>query len=338
MNVTSSEISPTAGSSSSWSLPSPPLPSSRSSPPCRPPCPPPRSSESSVVPVVRVGPVVRVVPVVGLLPVGGVLGGPAGRGPAVGAGAGLVRGCRTGPPSTARSPSLAATVRPRSSSTCTGWSSSSGQSSLSPPMPAASWEATRGRRTPPGCPPGRPGWPAARGPGRSRRRAGRRPRRGRGERGPGPDGGEGPPPDHRASSRYPAPRTVRMRPGAQLAAQGADVHLDDVGVAVVGEVPDVVEDLATWRRPRRRAAPGVQDRELLGGQRDLDALAAARAGRGVDRRPPDRAAATGRARSAAAQQGPQPGDQDDVGERLGQVVVGAGVQRPRPRRTRRPWR
>ena len=42
-----------------------------------------------------------------------------------------------------------------------------------------------------------------------------------------------------------------------LGAQMADVHLDDVRVALEREVPDAVEDLAPWARPRPRGASGT---------------------------------------------------------------------------------
>jgi len=52
----------------------------------------------------------------------------------------------------------------------------------------------------------------------------------------------------------------------ELAAQPGDVHLDDVGVTLEVEVPDVVEKLALGDDRARVAGEVLEDRELAGGQ------------------------------------------------------------------------
>src|SRR6266540_4318176 len=81
----------------------------------------------------------------------------------------------------------------------------------------------------------------------------------------------------------------------ELVAQTPHVHLDDVGVALEVVVPDVLEDLALGDDLAPAAHQELQQGWPLPG--------------------------------APAQQGPQPGEQHRVGERLGQVVIGAGVER-----------
>ena len=112
----------------------------------------------------------------------------------------------------------------------------------------------------------------------------------------------------------------------ELAPQMADVDLDDVGVALEREVPHVVEDLAL-----RHDLPGAPQQELehgelARGERHLDVAAATPMGDRIDREVTggvhDRPGAAG-----AAEQRPQSGQEHDERERLGEVVVGAGVER-----------
>src|SRR6266508_448761 len=119
--------------------------------------------------------------------------------------------------------------------------------------------------------------------------------------------------------RPPAERRV------DLAAQVADVHLDDVGVAVVVGVPDVLEDLLLGHDLVAPAHQVLEQGELPGGEADLGGATAHLApGRveaevaGLEHRRS--------LRGAPPQQGAEPGHQHDVGERLGEVVVGADVK------------
>ena len=106
----------------------------------------------------------------------------------------------------------------------------------------------------------------------------------------------------------------------------ADVHLDDVRVALEGEVPHVVEDLGLRHDLAGAPHQELEHRELARGERDVDVAAAApvrdrvegEVAGGVD----------DRARSAGApEQRAQPGEEHDERERLGEEVVGAGVER-----------
>src|SRR5690606_10000247 len=69
--------------------------------------------------------------------------------------------------------------------------------------------------------------------------------------------------------------------GVDFAAQGADVHLDNVGVAVVGEVPDMFEDIGFRHHLTGAHGQVFQHRELFGGERDFLVTTAAQPGGGV---------------------------------------------------------
>src|SRR5581483_7641474 len=111
-----------------------------------------------------------------------------------------------------------------------------------------------------------------------------------------------------------------------LAAEVTHVDLDDVGVAVVGRIPDVFEDLGLRRDLAHLAHQELEEGELPGGEVELvvappgqvrgrvELEVAGRQHRRAGRCPP-------------AQQRPQPGGEHDEGERFGEEVVGAGVER-----------
>ena len=146
-------------------------------------------------------------------------------------------------------------------------------------------------------------------------------------------------PPGRAGSRRPAPSAALaaerlVDPQPQL----AHVDLDDVGVALEGEVPHVVEDLALRQHLARPPHQELQQRELP--RASASTLWRRRAAPGAR---PGRAQVAGRQhrgrpRPAPAHQRAQPGQQHHVRERLGQEVVGAGVQRLRLVGAPRSWR
>ncbi|CAO0831295.1 hypothetical protein SMICM17S_02541 [Streptomyces microflavus] len=70
----------------------------------------------------------------------------------------------------------------------------------------------------------------------------------------------------------------------------------------------------------------LQHRELLGGEGVLVLTAVDASGGGVDAKGADGQDGRGGAGPTPAQQGADPGDEDDVAEGLGQVVVRAGVE------------
>src|SRR5512132_2525975 len=111
----------------------------------------------------------------------------------------------------------------------------------------------------------------------------------------------------------------------ELVAQVAHVDLDDVGVALELVVPDVLDDLPLGHGLAPAAEQELQQGELAGGQLDLGLAPPGPLGRRVQAQVAG--LEHGRPLSGAApQQGPQPGHQHRVRERLGQVVVGAAVE------------
>ncbi|ANZ13603.1 hypothetical protein SNOUR_01415 [Streptomyces noursei ATCC 11455] len=112
-----------------------------------------------------------------------------------------------------------------------------------------------------------------------------------------------------------------------LAAQGADVDLDDRGAAVVGVVPHLVEDVLLGDHLAAAARQAGEHRELARGQGDLLLTATATQRASVQ---PEIAGAhrplRGTGLAAAPDQRTQPGEQHDEGEGFGQVVVCAGVE------------
>ena len=108
-------------------------------------------------------------------------------------------------------------------------------------------------------------------------------------------------------------------------AEVPDVDLDDVGVALEGVVPHMLEDLGLRDDLARLAHQVLEEGELAGGEDDLDLAPPAPVGGGVELEVAD--FEDGRMLpSTPAQQRPDAGDEDDVGERLRQEVVGAGVE------------
>ena len=165
---------------------------------------------------------------------------------------------------------------------------------------------------------------------------------GREQGGAGPDGravSHGQPPW--ASSRYPTPRTVCSADAPERLVdaqpQLPDVDLDDVGVPVEREVPDVLEDPALREHLAGVPEQVLQQRELPGAQRHRDVAAPHPVPGRVEPQVPGGEHRRSR-RPAPAHQRAQPGEQDDVREGLGEEVVGAGVQRLRLDVTRRSAR
>ena len=123
-----------------------------------------------------------------------------------------------------------------------------------------------------------------------------------------------------------------------LAAQVVHVLIDDVGRAVVGEVPDGLDDLRTGSA----RCPGGAGRTRAG--RTPWATAAARCSprqarllAGSSFRSPT-ASTAGRRRSSRRAERPQPGGELEQAERLDQVVVGARRPGRGPGRRPRPAR
>ena len=105
-----------------------------------------------------------------------------------------------------------------------------------------------------------------------------------------------------------------------------DVDLDDVRVALEVVVPHVVEDLTLRHDVALAPKQELEQRELARREIDLGIAAPHSLGRRIEAevaRLEHRRAFGG----AAPDQRPQPRDEDRVRERLGQVVVGAGVER-----------
>src|SRR4051794_34889211 len=111
-----------------------------------------------------------------------------------------------------------------------------------------------------------------------------------------------------------------------LAAQVADVDLDDVGIAVEVLVPHVMQQVGLADDLARMPQQVLEHRELPRRQRDLDAAPVAPPSGGVGeefpRHEPGRPAA-----GAAPGHCTQPREQYDERERLHQVVVRAEVER-----------
>ena len=135
-------------------------------------------------------------------------------------------------------------------------------------------------------------------------------------------GRAGSPPAAR-SAGWPAERLVDALP------QLADVDLDDVGVAVERRSPrrargsSPSDSTSPGRRIRNSSSENCRGVSVDGGVAAPDPVRGRVQPQVADlehRRP---------LVPAAAQQGPEPGDQHHEGERLGQEVVGAGVERPR---------
>ena len=126
----------------------------------------------------------------------------------------------------------------------------------------------------------------------------------------------------RPPARFQRPAAERL---VDLAPQVADVDIDDVGARVVGEIPGVLEQV----QPREDLAgpphERLEQRELLGRERDLVAAATDLPGRRVEHQITN--AQGGRALGLPAPyQRPQARKQLREGERLHQVVVGTGVE------------
>ena len=121
-----------------------------------------------------------------------------------------------------------------------------------------------------------------------------------------------------------------------LAAQVADVDLDDVGVAVEVVAPHLAQQVVLGDDVAAAAQQRLEQRELPGGQRRRDvapAAGAARPGRARGRRPRASAAAAPRPAAPAPAAGPP-------ARRTRTAWTGSRRRRcraPRPRRTRRSW-
>src|SRR5205814_10371080 len=113
---------------------------------------------------------------------------------------------------------------------------------------------------------------------------------------------------------------------AELVPQIADVHVDDVVVAVPFAAPDAVQQLAAGEDHVRFGAEGVEQVELGPRQLDGHAVEADLPAYGVDGEradPPSVHRRLGRPGAGAAQHRPDPGDELVRAERLGELVVRA---------------
>jgi hypothetical protein len=142
----------------------------------------------------------------------------------------------------------------------------------------------------------------------------------------GPGGAQPP----SATSRYPGPAD-RLDGGppegpVELVAQVAHVDLDDVGVALELVVPDMLEDLTLGDGLAPAVEQELQQGQLPGRELHLDRAPPGPLGGRVEAQVAG--LEHGRALAGApAQQRPQPRQQDRIRERLGEVVVGAVVER-----------
>src|SRR5207248_323260 len=111
-----------------------------------------------------------------------------------------------------------------------------------------------------------------------------------------------------------------------LAAEVPHVDLDDAGVAVVGGIPDVLEDLGLRRDLAHLPHQELEEGELPGGEVELVVAPPGQMGGGIE---PQVAGRQHRraGRCPPPQQRPQPGGEDHEREWFGQEVVGAGVER-----------
>ena len=127
------------------------------------------------------------------------------------------------------------------------------------------------------------------------------------------------------------PRTVWIilwsKSLVDLLAQAVDEHVDDVGARVEAVVPDVRQDHRLRHHAAGVAHQVFEQRELARPQRSMLAAAAHRAPRTqVEREVADRQPRRRRRRRGAADQRLDAGEQLRERERLGQVVVAAGLQ------------
>jgi hypothetical protein len=109
-----------------------------------------------------------------------------------------------------------------------------------------------------------------------------------------------------------------------LVAQRIDMHLDDVADAVEVDVPDVFDDKRSGQRPVGVAHQELEQCVLLGLELDERAGAPDQPADGVHLQIGDAQHAL--ARRAATEQRPQARRQLGQRERLGHIVVGAGVE------------
>ena len=110
-----------------------------------------------------------------------------------------------------------------------------------------------------------------------------------------------------------------------LRAQVADVHLDDVVVAVEVEAPHLGQQLGLGRRATVAAGEGDEQLQLAGREDELAGATPAAPLVRVDAQVADRQHAVDGVRGPA-DQGPQAGDEHDEAERLAQEVVGAELE------------
>ena len=145
---------------------------------------------------------------------------------------------------------------------------------------------------------------------------------------------------HGSTIRYPAPCTVddaRAGLGPELRAEQVDVRLHRVVRHVVAEGPGIVEQLVTAEDLAGVAQEALEERELPPGELDDMPATSTRRSRWSRRIGPfgELLVDLVMARRASVE-GAQPRHELLVGERLDQVVVGAGVEpAPRDRPSRR---
>ena len=133
----------------------------------------------------------------------------------------------------------------------------------------------------------------------------------------------------RSDRAYPAPRTVCSRRGpgpvSTFRRTRPDQHVDRIGDGIEVVVPDPLQDLAPAHHPVRIAHQVLEQSVLAGGEPDRVTRPAGGPAGGVEFEVGQAKDNVQRLRGPAGQR-PEPGQQLLDGERLGEVVVGAGVE------------
>src|SRR5215210_380225 len=112
----------------------------------------------------------------------------------------------------------------------------------------------------------------------------------------------------------------------ELVAEVSDVHLDDVGVPFEVVVPHVLEDRGLRHDLALAPEEELEKSHLARREVDLDLSSPRSPSARVESEIPGLQDGGSLSRTAADER-PQPSEKDDERERLGHIVIGAGVQR-----------